>query len=239
VTDLVDAVPFSRIRKRTAEHMVRSKATSPHALVVVEVDYDNVDAARRPAASEFKALEGTSLTYLPFIAWATADALREFAHVNASVGDDALLLHEDVHLGVAVDLDFEGLIVPVVHRAQYASVRDLAVTIADLAGRARSRKLTGDDVAGGTFTITNLGGYGTVLTVPVINQPQVGILATDGIRDRPVVIHTDDGGREIGIHPVGNIALAWDHRAFDGAYAAAFVDRIRITLETRDWSADL
>lgn len=234
-----DVVPFSRIRKRTAEHMVRSRATSPHALVVMDVDYDRVDAARRPAAEAFKADEGISLSYLPFIARAVVDAIREFPWVNASVGDDALHVHHDVNLGIAVDLDFEGLLVPVVHEADTKKLREVAREVADLARRARTKKLTGADVAGGTFTLTNLGPYGTLVTSPVINQPQVAILSTDGVRDRPVVLERAGGAKEIGIHPVGNLALAWDHRAFDGAYAAAFMARLKEIIQTRDWAQEL
>ena len=234
-----EVMPFSRIRKRTAEHMLRSKMTSPHALTVMEVDYDAVDVVRRTEGAAFKEKEGTSLTYLPFIACAVAEALLEFPRLNASIDVDALVLHRAVNLGIAVDLDFEGLIVPVVKDAPSKGLRDVAREIADLAERARTKKLTGDDVAGGTFTLTNLGGYGTVLTSPIINQPQIAILSTDGVKERPVVVVAADGSRTIGIHPVGNLALAWDHRALDGAYAAAFLSRVRQLLETRDWAAAL
>lgn len=234
-----EVIPFSRIRRRTADHMLRSKAASPHALVVIEVDYDNVDSVRRVAAERFKAEEGLSLTYLPFIARATIEAICEFPRINASVGSNELIVHRYVNLGIAVDLDFEGLIVPVVHDAHGKRLPEIAHEVADLARRARAKKLSGDEVAGGTITITNLGSYGTVLTSPVINQPQVAILSTDGVKERPVVIHQADGTRAIGIHPVGNLALAWDHRAVDGAYAAAFVARIKELLETRDWSCEL
>jgi 2-oxoglutarate dehydrogenase E2 component (dihydrolipoamide succinyltransferase) len=236
---VLEVIPFSRIRKRTAEHMLRSKATSPHALVAIEVDYDRVDAARRPVAAEFKSDEGVALTYLPFIARAAIDAIEEFPRINASVGDEELVVHDTVNLGIAVDLDFEGLIAPVVHNATAKPLRQIARDVADLAERARSKKLSADDVLGGTFTITNLGGYGTLLTSPVINQPQIAILSTDGVKERPVVIEQDDGSRGIGIHPVGNLALAWDHRAIDGAYAAAFLARIKDILETREWALEL
>ena len=227
--DRDEVIPFSRIRKRTAEHMLRSKATAPHALTAVEVDYDNVDKVRRDAG----------LSYLPFIARATIDSIADFPQINASVDQQALVVHHYVNLGIAVDLNFEGLLVPVIHDADHKGLRDVAEAIADLAQRARTKKLTGDDVAGGTFTITNLGGYGTVLTSPVINQPQIAILSTDGVKERPVVVRESDGTKAIGIHPVGNLALAWDHRAVDGAYAAAFLARVREILETREWSAEL
>jgi 2-oxoglutarate dehydrogenase E2 component (dihydrolipoamide succinyltransferase) len=234
-----ETVPFNNIRRRTGEHMVRSKATSPHALTAVEVDYDNVDRVRLAAKDGFKAEEGVSLTYLPFIARAVVDALREFPYVNASVGEQELIVHHDVHLGVAVDLDFQGLVVPVVHHADTKRLRALARDVADLAGRARSRQLGPDDIAGGTFTITNLGSYGTVITYAVINQPQVAILSTDGVRKKPVVVEMPDGSDAIVVHPVGTLALTWDHRAVDGAYAAAFLAKVRDILETRDWALEL
>jgi pyruvate dehydrogenase E2 component (dihydrolipoamide acetyltransferase) len=232
-------IPFSNIRRRTAEHMVRSQATSAHTLVVFEVDYSAVDKVRRKQKDAFKAEEGTSLTYLPFIARATIDAIREFPHVNATVGNDELIVHGEVNLGVAVDLNFEGLIVPVVHDAGSKRLRALAREMADLAKRAHSRKLGADDISGGTFTITNAGGFGTMLTAPVINQPQVAILSTDGIKKKPVVVALPDGTDAIAIHPVGNLALSFDHRAYDGAYASAFLARIKEILETRDWSVEL
>jgi pyruvate dehydrogenase E2 component (dihydrolipoamide acetyltransferase) len=234
-----EVVPFTNIRRRTAEHMVRSQATSAHTLVVVEVDYANVEKVRLPRRASFKEEEGFGLTYLPFIARATIDAIAEFPHVNASVGDDVLVVHRYVNLGIAVDLDFQGLMVPVVHDADGKRLRAIAREISDLARRARSKKLGPDDISGGTFTITNAGPFGTLITAPVINQPQVAILATDGVRKRPVVVEAADGTDAIAVHPVGNLALSFDHRAYDGAYASAFVARIREILETRDWSAEL
>jgi len=219
--------------------MVRSKATSAHALIAIEVDYENVDRVRRPAKDSFRAEEGVNLTYLPFIARATIDALREFPQLNASVGDDALVIHHDIHLGFAVDLDFEGLVVPVVHEADGKRLRAIAREVADLAERARTKKLMPDDIAGGTFTITNVGSYGTMLTMPIVNQPQIAILSTDGVKRRPVVVDLPDGGEGIAIHPTGNLCMSWDHRAVDGAYAAAFMKKVKDLLETRDWSSEL
>jgi 2-oxoglutarate dehydrogenase E2 component (dihydrolipoamide succinyltransferase) len=225
-------VPFTNIRRRTAEHMVRSKATSAHALVVMEVDYDNVDRLRQAEKASFKEEEGVALTYLPFVSRAVVDAIREFPVVNSSVGEGELIIHHEVNLGFAVDLSFEGLMVPVVHAADGKRLRALARDVADLADRARRKKLGPDDIAGGTFTITNVGSYGTLMTFPIVNQPQVGILSTDGVRKRPVVVELPDGSDAIVIHPVGNLALSWDHRAFDGAYAAAFMAKVKEILET-------
>ncbi len=234
-----EVVAFSNIRRRTAEHMVRSLDTSAHTLVVIEVDYDNVDKVRTKEKDRFKEEEGVGLTYLPFIARALVDAIREFPHVNASVGNDELIVHHYVNLGIAVDMDYQGLIVPVVQDADAKRLRALAKEIADLGRRAKSKKLGADDIAGGTFTITNAGGYGTLITGPIINHPQVAILSTDGVKPRPVAIPLPDGGYGIAVHPVGNLAISFDHRAYDGAYASAFLARLKEILETRDWSAEL
>jgi pyruvate dehydrogenase E2 component (dihydrolipoamide acetyltransferase) len=234
-----EVIPFSNIRKRTAEHMVRSQATSAHVLIAMEVDYEAVDRVRMAEKEVFKAEEGFSLTYIPFVSRAVVDALRDFPHVNASVGDNELIVHKSVHLGIAVDINFEGLIVPVLHDADGKRLRSIAREISDLAGRARSKKLNADEISGSTFTITNPGGYGTFFTAAVINQPQVAILSTDGVKKRPVVVQLPDGSDAIAIHPVGTLALSFDHRAFDGAYASAFLARCRDIIETRDWSQEL
>jgi 2-oxoglutarate dehydrogenase E2 component (dihydrolipoamide succinyltransferase) len=237
--DRDEVVPFSNIRRRTAEHMRRSVDTSPHAVVAIEVDYDNVDKVRGPARRRFKDEEGVSLTYLPFIARAVVDAVREFPHVNASMGEDELVVHRYVNLGIAVDMDFQGLIVPVVHDADGKRLRALAREIGDLGARAKSKKLGADDIVGGTFTITNVGGYGTAMTIPIINQPQVAILSTDGVKPKPVAVPVGDGGYGIAVHPIGNLVLSFDHRAYDGAYAAAFLAKVKDILETRDWAGEL
>lgn len=234
-----EIIPFSNIRRLTADHMVRSKATSAHTLVAIEADYEGVDNVRRRNKEKFRKEEGISLTYLPFVARAVVDVLRDYPQLNASVGEDALLVHRDVNLGVAVDLDRQGLIVPVVRQADGQSLRGLARAIADLAERARSRRLSADDVVGGTFTITNPGPFGTFLTAPIISQPQVAILSTDGVKRRPVVVSTPDGGEAIAIHSVGMLALSFDHRAVDGAYASAFIHDLAREIETRDWSTEL
>ena len=216
-----------------------SKATSAHVYTSVEVDYERVDRVRRAAQDEWKAEEGFSLTYLPFIVRAFADAVRDYPSVNATVDGDALVVHHDIHLGIAVDLEFRGLIAPVIRNVDGKRLRLVAREIRDLAGRARSKQLGPDEILGGTFTITNMGPFGTFMTLPIINQPQVAILATDSIRRRPVVVEGPDGDDAVGIHPVGVLALTWDHRAFDGAYAASFLHTLREILETRDWEPEL
>ncbi|HQF94142.1 MAG TPA: dihydrolipoamide acetyltransferase family protein [Microthrixaceae bacterium] len=232
-------VALSNIRLRTGEHMVRSLATSPHAITAIDVDFEAVERARRAQKEQFKAEEGFSLTYLPFIARAVVDALAEFPHMNATVGERDLIVHHAVNLSIAVDLNFEGLLAPVIQGADGKRLRAIAREVNDLATRARQKKLSPDDLNGGTFTISNSGSYGTLLVAPIINQPQVGILSTDGVKRRPVVVELPDGSESIAIHSVGNLTLSWDHRAFDGAYAAAFVARIKEILETRDWVAEL
>jgi 2-oxoglutarate dehydrogenase E2 component (dihydrolipoamide succinyltransferase) len=232
-------VPFSNMRRRTAEHMVRSKATSPHAFIANEVDFESVERVRKAWSERFKAEEGFALTYLPFVARAAVEALRDFPLLNASVVDDSLLVHAEVNLGIAVDLSHEGLIVPVIHRAEEVTLRGVARRIRDLAERARGRQLNADDIAGGTFSITNDGPFGTYFTVPIINQPQVAILATDGIARRPVVVTQPDGSESIAIHSTGILGVSWDHRAVDGAYVSLFLRKVADLLGSRDWAAEL
>jgi 2-oxoglutarate dehydrogenase E2 component (dihydrolipoamide succinyltransferase) len=231
-------VAFSNIRRRTAEHVVRSKATSAHVYTSVEVDFERIQRVRLANQAAWKAREGFSLTYLPFVARAFADAVDDFPFVNASVVGDSLVVHRDVHLAVAVDLDFQGLVAPVIRNADGKRLRLLAREIRDLADRARSKQLLPDEVLGGTFTVTNPGPYGTYLTLPIINQPQVAILSTDGITKQPRVIEAD-GEDVIAVRHVGMLALAWDHRGFDGAYAAAFLGALKDRLEQHDWVAEL
>ena len=232
-------VPLSNIRRITGEHMVRSKTVSPHVLTAVEVDFEGVERVRRAHREAFKAEHGFSLTYLPFIARAVCDSLHEYPHINASVGDGELVVHNYVNLAIAVDLDFQGLLAPVVVDADRKRLVPIAEEVADLSRRARAKKLNADEISGGTFTITNPGQWGTMMQFPIINQPQVAILSTDGIRRRPVVVTAEDGGEAIAIHSVGVLALAWDHRAFDGAYVAAFLDHVRSIIETREWHAEM
>ena len=231
-------IPFNKLRKLTAEHMVRSKATSPHVLQAVEADFHAVEKVRAAAQADWKAGEGFSLTYLPFIAHAVCGAIADYPNVNAHVGDDSLIVFGGVNLGIAVDLGFDGLVAPVVKGAGSMSVRELARAIRDLATRARDGKLSPDDMAGGTFTISNSGVFGTMITAPIINQPQVAILSTDGVRKKPVVVEGPDGD-SIAIRPVGVLAQSFDHRAIDGAYSAAFLNRLREIIEQTDWAAEL
>ena len=232
-------VPLSNIRKRTAEHMVMSKRVAPHVLTAIEVDYESVDKVRRPIRKAWKAEEGFSLTYLPFIIRAVVDALREFPYVNASFENDALVVQRAVNLAVAVDINYEGLLAPVIHNVEGKRLRQIARDVVDVATRARNRKLVPDDLVSGTFTITNAGSYGTLMQFPIINQPQVAILSTDGISRKPVVVTDSHGNEAVAIHSVGVLALAWDHRAFDGAYIAAFLHLVKKNIEERDWNVEV
>ncbi len=232
------AESFNTIRQSTGRHMVSSKSTSPHVLTAMEVDFEGVEVVRQAHRAAWREAEGSSLTYLPFIVRALVEALADFPRINASVGDGELIVHGDVNLAVAVDLDFEGLLAPVVRGVEDMSLAEVARAIVDMAGRARSKKLVPDDLVGGTFTITNRGQYGTMFQFPIINQPQVAILSTDGISRKPVVVVDDDGVEAVVVHSVGVLALAWDHRAFDGAYAAAFLARLREVIQTRDWESE-
>ncbi|HEV3187464.1 MAG TPA: 2-oxo acid dehydrogenase subunit E2 [Acidimicrobiales bacterium] len=234
-----EVIPFTKIRRLTAEHMIRSKSTSAHTLMVKEVDYENVEVVRRSHGAAFKEREGFSLTYLPFNALAALAALRDFPHLNGSVGDDELIVHRDLNLGIAVDLDGSGLVVPVVRNADGYDLRSIARKIRELAEGARTKKLTVDDMAHGTFTITNPGPFGTLMTGAIINQPQVAILATDGVVRKPVVVTDAARSEAIAIHSVGNLALTFDHRVIDGAYAARFLARMAEILQTRDWASEL
>lgn len=232
-------VRLNNIRRRTAEHMVMSKQTSPHVLTAIEIDYEGVEQVRRSHKAAWKAEEGFSLTYLPFICRAVVDALREYPHLNATFGDGELIVHGSVNLAVAVDIDFDGLLAPVIKEADGKRLRQIARDVVDLAARARTKQLGLDDLTGGTFTLTNAGQYGTMMQFPIINQPQVAILSTDGVSRKPVVVTDGFGNESIAIHSVGVLAMAWDHRAFDGAYAAAFLHRVKEIIETRDWEAEV
>jgi pyruvate dehydrogenase E2 component (dihydrolipoamide acetyltransferase) len=231
-------VPLNNVRKRTAEHMAKSWSTTPHVLQVMEADFSKVDQARRPASAQWKSREGFSLTYLPFIAHAVVAALAKFPRLNASFGGDHLALHKRVNLGIAVDLNFDGLVVPVVKDAAGKSLAQLARAINDLASRARAGKLRPDDMTEGTYTLTNNGAYGTLITAPIISPPQVAILSTDAIRKRPVVIEGPDGD-SIAIRPVGLLAQTFDHRAVDGSYSGAFLGEVKCIIETSDWAQAL
>ena len=233
-----ETVPLNIIRKRTAEHMAKSWTTVPHVLQVVEADFSRVDQARRARAEQYKQREGFSLTYLPFIACAAAAALLKYPRLNASFSGDHLVLHRRVNLGIAVDLNFEGLMVPVLKDAASMKLPQLARAAHDLATRARAGKLRPDDMTECTYTISNNGAFGTLLTAAIITLPQVAVLSTDAVRKRTVVIESA-GRDQIAVRPVGVLAQCFDHRAVDGAYSAAFLNEVKTLIETRDWGKEL
>jgi 2-oxoglutarate dehydrogenase E2 component (dihydrolipoamide succinyltransferase) len=226
--------PLNSIRKRTAEHLARSWATVPHVLQAVEVDFMRVEDARNAAGSAWKAREGFALTYLPFIASSVAAALAKFPLLNASLDGDDLVLHRQINIGIAVDLNFEGLVVPVLKDAPNKSLPQLAREINDLARRARDNRLKPDDMTQATYTISNNGAFGTLMTAAIISPPQVAILSTDSVKKKPVVVESA-AGDSVAIRPVGVLAQSFDHRAVDGAYSAAFLREVQTALETRDW----
>jgi pyruvate dehydrogenase E2 component (dihydrolipoamide acetyltransferase) len=230
-----EVISFSASRRLTAERMVKSKATSAHTLMVKEVDFEHVEIYRRRHAAAFKEREGFSLTYLPFVALAVLDALEAFPAFNASVGENELIVHRHRNLGIAVDLDGDGLVVPVIRDADQYGLWPMARRIVEVATAARSKKLTVDAMSGGTFTITNPGPYGTLMTGAVINQPQIAILSTDAITRKPVVVTSPSGEESIAIHSVGLLALTFDHRVIDGANAARFLAHLDHYLNSREW----
>jgi 2-oxoglutarate dehydrogenase dihydrolipoamide succinyltransferase (E2 component) len=217
------------MRKAIAEHMVRSRHTAAHCTTIVEVDFSAV-AARRSELKEAFKRRGVPLTYLAFVARAVVETLEEFPILNSSVEGDEVVFHDDVNLGIAVALE-QGLIVPVIPRAQRLSLEGMAAGIADVASRARDRKLTPDEVQGGTFTITNPGQFGAVVATPIINQPQVAILDLEAIVKRPVVVEAE-GEDAIAVRPMAYLPMSWDHRALDGADAARFLGAVKGKLET-------
>jgi len=232
------AVAFNSVRKRVAENIAKSWYAAPHVLQVVEADFHRVEAARKLHGADWKRREGFALTYLPFIVRAVSIALGKFPKLNASLQGDGLQLHRRINIGIAVDLNFDGLLVPVLKDVPAKSLPQIAKEINDLAQRARSGKLRPDEMTEGTYTITNNGAFGTVITAPIINQPQVAILSADGIRKKPVVIEGADGD-SIAIRPVGVLAQSFDHRAVDGSYSAAFLAEVKTVIETRNWEQAL
>jgi 2-oxoglutarate dehydrogenase E2 component (dihydrolipoamide succinyltransferase) len=223
----VQVVPMSPIRKKTAEHMVLSKRTSAHVSTVFEIDFSRIDQLRQKHRAAFEE-RGVKLTYMPFVLKAVVDALAAFPVLNASIDGDNVVYRKDVNLGIAVALDW-GLIVPVIHNADEKNVLGLARATADLAERARAKKLKVEEVQGGTFTITNPGVFGSLFGTPIINQPQVAILGLGTIEKRPVV--RDDA---IAIRTMAYVALTFDHRLVDGADADRFMAHVKKTLQEFD-----
>lgn len=224
--------PMSAMRRGVMEHMRRSLDTSAHVSSAIEVDMSRIVAAREHLKKEYQASYGVNPTYLAFIAKATVETLQDYKWVNAEIRGEKIITRPWVNLGIAVSLeDGKGLIVPVIKNAQDLNLLGIARAIGDLAARARTKKLLPDDVQGGTFTITNPGGFGTFHGTPIISQPQVGILGTYALVKRPWVVQDELGHDVIAIRPLMNITLTYDHRLVDGAYSGGFLRDLRARLE--------
>ena len=232
-----ELVPWTNIRRRTAEHMVAASHESARAWNAVEADWTNIASLRARVKDNFKAREGFSLTYMPFLCKVVCETLMEMPEVNSSFDEEnqANLVKHYVNLGIAVALEGGGLIVPVIKGADEKNIVGLARAVNDVATRARTKKLSPDDLSGGTFTITNPGPFGSIISVPIIPRGQTGILGFEAIQKR-VVVNDDDA---IAIRSMGFLSMSWDHRTIDGAEAAKFLARLRERIETTDFSGDL
>ena len=221
--------PFSKIRKITADHMIMSRRTSAHVTSFFEIDYTKIAGLRRAHKAAY-AERGANLTFLVFIAKACAEMLRKHPVVNASVSGDSIIYRHDINIGIAVALDW-GLLVPVVKHADELSLTGLALAIKDLGDRARTKKLSPDEIQRGTFTITNPGVFGSFAGAPIINQPQVAILGVGAVEKRPRVIELPDGTDAIAIRTMGMLSLSYDHRVVDGADADRFLADVKALLQ--------
>jgi len=223
-----DSIKVTPLRRMIAEHMAHSKATVPHATTFVEVNMTPLVRRRQQVRDDFRHREGVDLTYLPFVIRAAVEALGRFPTMNAEWAGDQIKLHKQIGIGIAVSLD-DGLVVPVIHDAGQYSVAGLARKIRELSDKARAGKLALEDVRGGTFTVNNPGAFGTVLSVPIINAPQAGILTMDAIVKRPVVVEDD----AIAVRSMMYLGLAFDHRVNDGLIAGRFLTAVKDHLEHR------
>jgi pyruvate/2-oxoglutarate dehydrogenase complex dihydrolipoamide acyltransferase (E2) component len=233
-----DVFALSPVRLRTAERIAENWRTIPHVFQAIEVDFTTLDRVRRERKDAFKRAQGFSLTYLPFIARATCLAIQAFPHINARYSGNALILSRDVNLGIAVDLSHNGLVVPVVRNSGDLTLVGLAKAMNRQIEKARTGKLTLDDLSGGTYSISNNGAFGTTFTAPIINAPQVAILSTDAIKLKPAVVSTPQG-EFLAARMIGMVGQSFDHRAFDGAYSAAFLSGLKRILEERNWDDEL
>ena len=233
-----DVITLNTMRRKTGERLAESWRTIPHVFQAIEVDFTAIDLVRKRRREAFQKAYGFSLTHLPFVARATCLAIVAFPQINARFDGNALALSQDVNLGVAVDLDHNGLIVPVVRDSGDFTVIGLAKAIRRQIDKARAGKLSPDDLSGATYSISNNGAFGTSFTTPIINAPQVGILSIDAIRLKPAVVSTPEGDF-VAPRMIGIVGQSFDHRAFDGAYSASFLSRLKQILETRDWAEEI
>lgn len=229
----VEVVVMDRMRKLIADHMVMSKQTSPHVTSFIDVDLTSIVKWRDRVKNDFQRKEGQKLTFTPIFFEAIAKAIKEFPGINASVDGDKVLIKKRINLGMATALPSGNLIVPVIKNAEHLSLTGLTFAVNDLAYRARNNKLQPDEIQGGTFTVTNLGAFDTLAGTPIINQPQVAILAIGAIKKTPVVIESEMGDT-IGIRSIAILSLAYDHRVVDGALGGMFLRRVKELLEKFD-----
>ncbi len=230
-----------RLRKKIAENMVQSKNTSAHVMTSIEIDYEKIEQIRSKIKEAFKREEGFSLTYLPFIANATVEALKEYPVVNSSFNleEDQHVLHSNIDLGIAVDINQEGLLVGTIRNSDSYNVKSLAKEISSLSKKLREKNFSLEDISGSTFTISNNGSFNSFLTSPIINQPNVAILSTESVKKKPVVVESEDSPDSIEIRHSGILSLTWDHRVFDGSTALLFLNSIKDRLESHDWLEEL
>jgi pyruvate/2-oxoglutarate dehydrogenase complex dihydrolipoamide acyltransferase (E2) component len=233
-----EIVALNAMRLRTAERLTENWRTIPHVFQAIEVDFTALDRARQQCKDAFGKAQGFSLTYLPFIARATCLAIQAFPRINARFTGDSLVLSRNVHLGIAVDLSHNGLVVPVVRNAGDLTLVGLAKAMNRQIDKARTGKLTLDDLSGGTYSISNNGAFGTAFTTPIINAPQIAILSTDAIRLKPAIVSTPQGDF-VAARMIGMVGQSFDHRAFDGAYSAAFLSELKRILEERSWDDEI
>ena len=236
---LTNEIP--RLRKKIAENMIHSKQTSAHVMTSVEVDFENVENLRSKVKDNFKQENNFPLTYLPFIAKAVVSALREYPVINSSFDLDKEIhtIHEQISLGIAVDINQEGLLVGTIKEADSYNLTGTARKISEISTLLRNESYKLDDVSGSTFTISNNGSFNSFLTSPIINQPNVAILSTESVKKRPVVVEMDDGSDSISIRHIGILSLTWDHRVFDGSTALLFLNSIKNRIEITDWSQEI
>jgi pyruvate/2-oxoglutarate dehydrogenase complex dihydrolipoamide acyltransferase (E2) component len=228
---------LNAVQQKTGARLAENWRTIPHVFQAIEVDFTAVDRVRKNYREVFQKAHGFSLTYLPFVAWAACVTISSYPHINARLDGKALMLSRDINLGIAVDLDHNGLVVPVVRQAADLTLIGLAKAIRRQIDKAKAGKLSLDDVSDGTYSISNNGAFGTSFTAPIINAPQVSILSVDAIRLKPAVVSTQEG-HFVAPRMIGVIGQSFDHRAFDGAYSAAFLSRLKEILETRNWAEE-
>lgn len=233
ITGNVEVVEMDRMRKMIAKHMVHSKETSPHVTTFVEADVTNIVNWRNKIKGEFQKREGEKITFTPIFMEAVAQALKEFPYVNCSLDGEHIILKKDINIGMATALPSGNLIVPVIKNCDQLNLVGITKKVNDLANRARENKLKPDETAGGTYTLTNVGSFGNVMGTPIINQPQVGILAVGSIQKKPVVMETEHGD-VIAIRHMMFLSHSYDHRIVDGAMGGRFVKRVADLLEGFD-----